>query len=52
MSVYSDYKCGALSDEEYDYLASIEGAKDDYMPEYPLDEEEDEDSEQMHSQRI
>ena len=39
MSVYSDFKCGALTEEEYDYLSSIEAAKDDYMPEYPLDED-------------
>jgi len=30
MSIYSDYKAGALSDDEFDSLCAWENAKDEY----------------------
>ena len=30
MSVYSDYKCGALSEHEYEWLSAREGRQDEY----------------------
>lgn len=46
MSMYSDYECGALTDQEFDWVASREEAMDRAREEsfYPIDDEEDEEA--------
>ena len=44
MSAYSDWKCGALSDEEYTSHCNWEAAMDKYLEELD-DREDDEDTE-------
>lgn len=51
MSSYSDWKCGALTDDEYDFVSRREAAEDKYLEdkmyaevyEDDYDEEEDDD---------
>ena len=46
MSVYSDYKCGALSDADYEWLSAREARRERYLDEwerYELEGEEDDD---------
>ena len=43
MSAWSDWRCGAISDDEYRFLANREGRKD--QDEDPADDWEDDDSE-------
>lgn len=42
MSIYSDYKVGALSDEEYDSLCAWENRKDRYERDHEGDEDQEE----------
>ena len=50
MSIYSDYKVGALTDEEYQFLAKRENRRDELEREHEFDdladEWEDEDDEE------
>lgn len=33
MSAYSDWKCGALSDDEYAFVTAMESRRDNYLAE-------------------
>lgn len=41
MSIYSDYKVGALSDDEYDSLCAWENRRERYEREHEDDEEQE-----------
>jgi hypothetical protein len=43
MSAYSDWKCGALSDDEYTFECNREAAMDKYYEEMMYDDCEEED---------
>ena len=49
MSAYSDWKCGAITDEQYQFLAKRENRRDEWEREHEFDdladEWEDDDSE-------
>ena len=46
MSAYSDWKCGAIDDEEYSFYSAWEARRDKFLEskmydEYPCDEQEE-----------
>lgn len=43
MSIYSDYKCGALSESDYRWLSARESRKERYIDEWERLAEESED---------
>ena len=45
MSMYSDYRVGALTEEEFDNLCVEENMRDRYEREHEYDDYEDEDEE-------
>ena len=46
MSSYSDWKCGAISDDEYTFMCNREAAMDKYLEELDDRDIEDEDEEE------
>lgn len=38
MSIYSDYKCGALTDDEFRFLCNEENRRDRYEREHMFDD--------------